>query len=54
MDHEPPREPTVERVKRDDGRYIIYFSWPAGGLARDEEASRDLKAAPEPPAVTDE
>jgi hypothetical protein len=30
MDQEPPREPTVERVERADGRYILYFSWPQG------------------------
>ena len=28
MDDEQPPEPTVERVERPDGRYVIYFSWP--------------------------
>ena len=28
MDDERPPEPTVERVERPDGRYVLYFSWP--------------------------
>ena len=27
-DDERPPEPTVERVERPDGRYVLYFSWP--------------------------
>jgi hypothetical protein len=29
MDDERPAEPAVERVERPDGRYVLYFSWPA-------------------------
>lgn len=25
---EPPASPSVERVERPDGRYVLYFSWP--------------------------
>ena len=28
MDDDRPLEPTVERVDRPDGRYVLYFSWP--------------------------
>jgi hypothetical protein len=28
MDDDRPPEPTVERVEKPDGRYILYFSWP--------------------------
>ncbi len=28
MDDERPADPDVERVTREDGRYVIYFSWP--------------------------
>ena len=28
MNDERPPEPTVERVERPDGRYVLYFSWP--------------------------
>lgn len=39
MDDEPPREPTVERVDRSDGRYVLYFSWPEA-QAEPEPATR--------------
>jgi hypothetical protein len=28
MDDTLPPEPSVERVERADGRYLLYFSWP--------------------------
>jgi hypothetical protein len=28
-DDEPPAEPRVDRIEKADGRYILYFSWPA-------------------------
>ena len=28
MDDERLPEPTMERVDRPDGRYVLYFSWP--------------------------
>jgi hypothetical protein len=34
----------VEREGTDDGRYVLYFSWPAGSQpkARDEPAEADV------------
>ena len=40
---DPVRTMTVERSVRDDGRYLIYFSWP------DAEAD-DAERQPEPDA----
>ena len=28
MDDDRPAEPTVERVEKPDGRYVLYYSWP--------------------------
>jgi hypothetical protein len=28
MDDDRPSEPTIERVEKPDGRYVLYFSWP--------------------------
>jgi hypothetical protein len=39
MDDDRPPEPTVERVEKPDGRYILYFSWSED--ASDSEASTD-------------
>jgi hypothetical protein len=45
MEQDPPREPTVERVEREDGRYILYFSWPETDTPQRGEAGRE--AAPD-------
>lgn len=51
MDDERPPEPSVERVERHDGRYILYFSWPAGSSPADsspaEQPAEDASAADE-------
>ncbi|HEX2221402.1 MAG TPA: hypothetical protein VHK06_02655 [Candidatus Limnocylindria bacterium] len=31
---DPLRSMRAERVERDDGRYLVYFSWPAPGGER--------------------
>ena len=53
------RDLRVEHVTRADGRYLLYYSWPAGGEAdapRDEvpsSASRPDATAPNPTSDAD-
>ena len=48
MDDTPPPEPTVDRVDKPDGRYVLYFSWP------DDPAATEPPEPPEPPARGDD
>jgi hypothetical protein len=36
----------VERVVREDGRYVIYFSWPEEGSPSSEGAGAEPSSAP--------
>ena len=29
MDADPPEGATIEREEREDGRYVLYYSWPS-------------------------
>lgn len=40
---DPLRTMTVERLEREDGRYLIYFAWPSP----DEAPSEDPTGEPE-------
>jgi hypothetical protein len=42
MDDDRPTAPTVERVEKPDGRYILYFSWP--GEPAEGEAPADPRS----------
>lgn len=44
-DDAPPVEPRVERVEKDDGRYILYFSWPEAASAPSGERRADQEEA---------
>ncbi len=43
MDDERPSEPMVERITREDGRYLLYFTWPDEPMPaeRSEPPERD-------------